>query len=78
MADVLADEVGEDVGHPRRDPDAGHELEAVAVGDVRGHHEGQRAEDEHGAVGRGGDEVGRALARHPAQRADEAGHGRRG
>ena len=78
LADVLPDEVGEHVGHPRRDADAGHELEAVAVGHIRGRHEGQRAEDQHGAVGRGGDEVGRPLARHPAQPADEAGHGRRG
>ena len=36
MADVLPDEVGEHVGHPRRDPDAGHELEAVAVGYILG------------------------------------------
>ena len=78
VADVLADEVGEHVGHPRRNADAGHELEAVAVGDVRGRHEGQCAEDQHRAVGRGGDEVGRPLARHPAQAADEAGHGRSG
>ena len=58
VANVVANDLREQVRHPGRTTDSGDELPSDALDDVVGVDQGQRGKDEHGSVGRGADALG--------------------